>query len=60
MLANVAFLLELVERGSDGGSADVQPFGEVAFDDPGSGREFAVHDEFAQLLEGRVDACSMD
>jgi hypothetical protein len=60
VLANVAFLLEFVERGSYGGSADVQPFGEVAFDDPGSGREFAVHDEFTKLLEGCVDAGSVD
>lgn len=52
VLPNVAFLLELVERGANRSSADVKPFGEISFDDPGSGREFAMDDEFAKLLEG--------
>jgi 4-hydroxyproline epimerase len=53
MFADVAFLLELVEGGPYGGTADMKPLGEISFDDPGSGREFAVHDELSKLLERR-------
>jgi hypothetical protein len=51
VLANVTFLLELVEGGAYRSAADVETFGEISFDDPGSGREFAVDDELSQLLE---------
>jgi hypothetical protein len=54
VLANITLLLELVEGGAYGSAADVQPFGKVAFDDPGSGGEFSVHDELSKLLEGRT------
>jgi hypothetical protein len=52
MLANIAFLLQLIKGGTYGCPADMKPFGEVPFDDPGSGREFSVDDELSKLLEG--------
>jgi hypothetical protein len=51
MLANITFLLKLVEGGAYRGPADVKPLGEISFYDPGPGRELAVHDEFPKLLE---------
>jgi hypothetical protein len=44
VLANISFLLEFVEGSSNGRAADMKPFGEVSFDDPGSGRELPVDD----------------
>ena len=55
-----SFLLQLVEGGTDGGSADVKALGEISLDDPGSGRELAVDDEFAKLVEGGTDAGAVD
>ncbi len=52
LLEDVAFALQPVDGTSDGSAAHVEAFGQIGLDDPGSGRHFAVHDEFADLLKG--------
>jgi hypothetical protein len=36
VLANIAFLLQLVEGRAYGSATDVKPFCKISFDDPGS------------------------
>src|SRR6185312_13295161 len=53
---DVAFLLKSVQGAADGRATHAQPFGDVAFDDAGAGREAAGDDEVAELLVGADDA----
>jgi hypothetical protein len=56
MLANITLLLQLVEGGAYRGSADMKAFGEISFNNPGSRREFSVHDELSKFLKCRPNA----
>lgn len=48
---HIAFALEPLQRAADGGSTHTEVPSEIAFDDPGAGGQFSVHDQFPDLLK---------
>jgi hypothetical protein len=56
MLKDVPLPLQPVDGAANRGSAHVQPFGQVGFQNPCSGRKPPVHDQFANLAKSRQQA----